>query len=419
MSGFSSLFSTYRGLKPGVYVLFAARVINRIGDFVQLFLVLYLTGRMGFSEAAAGRFVMLTAVMNGLGVLAGGFFSDRFNRKVVLVFCQLSFGLFYLACGFYTDSMVSAWLIFLSSVFRGATWPATSAMVIDLTEGEDRTKAFSLLYLGTNIGVALGPIIAGILYTSYLNWLFWSDALTTFLSASAVLLFVPDTKPSESEVKRFSADRNDGERAEEGNALRAFLQRPVLVIYLAVAILASYIYAQHSFSLPLQLEDLFALSGARLYGYIMTFNAVTVLLFTALITRVTRRLRPITNITIASGFYLVGFGSILFVSRFSVFLAVTFIWTIGEVLMVTNSTVFVARHSPIRPRGRFMSIVSLIQGAGYAICPWVAGMIIESFGIRSIWVSVIIVGSVSSISFLLLWRYLREREEYVPTAEAL
>ena len=35
-------------------------------------------------------------------------------------------------------------------------------MIIDLTTQENRKTAFSLSYLGINIGVAIGPMVAGI-----------------------------------------------------------------------------------------------------------------------------------------------------------------------------------------------------------------------------------------------------------------
>ncbi len=102
-----SVFSTYKGLNRSIYILFAARVVNRIGDFVQLFLVLFLTQRMGFSESAAGRFLMLTGAVNALGMIIGGYAADRYNRKRVLVFSQLMIALFYLLCGFSTHSMIT------------------------------------------------------------------------------------------------------------------------------------------------------------------------------------------------------------------------------------------------------------------------------------------------------------------------
>ncbi len=406
----NSLFKTYTGLDRSIYVLFIARIVNRMGDFVNLFLVLYLTTRMGFSEGAAGRFLMVAGVMNGVGVLLGGTLSDHFNRKFVLVSCQLLFAAFYIACGFYTTSMVAPWLILVSSIFRGATWPATNAMVIDLTEGDKRAKAFSLLYLGTNIGVAVGPLIAGFLFNSYLDWLFWGDALTTVFAAAAVIIFVPDTKPTNETIKEFSTGRTDGERAEKGSAISAFLRRPVLLAYLGLGLLSSFMYAQMHFTIPLHLNELFSTDGPRQFGYIMTFNAVVVLIFTALVTYLTGKNRPIANIAGSSLLFTIGFGMLLGVSAMPFFFVSTFIWTIGEVLMVTNSNVFVSKHTPITHRGRFNSFINLVQGAGAATCPWISGTILEHTGFSFLWSVVGGVGVVATILYIVMWQVLKRKE---------
>ncbi|NLK05995.1 MAG: hypothetical protein GX315_06485, partial [Spirochaetales bacterium] len=53
-------FSLYRGLGTSIYVLFIIRIINRFGDFVQLLLVLILTGKLNLTPAQAGFFVSLS-----------------------------------------------------------------------------------------------------------------------------------------------------------------------------------------------------------------------------------------------------------------------------------------------------------------------------------------------------------------------
>ncbi len=398
--------SEYRHLNRSIYVLFIARIVNRMGDFVQLFLVLYLTTKLGFDEASAGQFIMMTGVMNGLGILFGGYLSDRVNRKTILLTSQALFASAYMICGFLPASMTVPWLIFGSSLFRGATWPVTSAMVTDLTEGDERKRAFSLLYLGTNVGVAIGPMIAGLLFVDHLNWIFWGDSLTTLFAIVSVLLLVPDTKPNEEKIAEKCHDDALGERAEEGSLLKAFLKRPVLIVYLLIAALFSFVYSQHQFSLPLQINALFAVDGPRFYGYVMTVNATFVLVMTAVITYATRKLGALQNMALAGILYAAGFGMIAFIGSMGLFFLSTCIWTVGEILMVTNSNVFVASHTPITHRGRFNGVITFIHGIGFAVSPWLSGMIITTGSIDIIWPVTAAVAFAGVLGFWQLGRYL-------------
>ncbi len=167
-----------------------------------------------------------------------------------------------------------------------------------------------------------------------------------------------------------------GENAEHGSAAAALLHRPVLVAYIVISILVSFVYAQYNFALPLQIDALFTDDRARLFGYIMTFNAVVVLFLTTEVTRLTSRSLPVTNLMIASFLYAVGFGLNGYIKVMPMFLFAAFFWTLGEILMVPNANVFIAKYMPITHHGRFNSIVSLVQGIGYVLCPWVTDRMI-------------------------------------------
>lgn len=106
--------------------------------------------------------------------------------------------------------------------FNGAVQPANAAMMADLTNRKNRQQAFSFLYLGVNIGVAVGPLIAGILYKNYVKWIFWGDALTTFISIVLIAFLLKESKPKDLEIKVENNDYDD-EKGEEGNVFTVIL----------------------------------------------------------------------------------------------------------------------------------------------------------------------------------------------------
>ena len=81
------------------------------------------------------------------------FLSDRISRSSLLPLFQFLIAVCYLLVlpfmGKSNIAVIS--LILLSSVFRGAAFPITNALVSDLVTEDRRGEAYSLLYLVTNI----------------------------------------------------------------------------------------------------------------------------------------------------------------------------------------------------------------------------------------------------------------------------
>jgi MFS family permease len=398
-----SFIKTYSGLSSVIYVLFVARIINRMGDFVHLFLTLYLTRIMGFNVRTVGLFIMITAGSGILGSIIGGKLCDHVGRKTIMVGSQFFSAVIVGLCGFLPSTMLIPFLLIVSNFFKGAVRPASRSMLTDISTVSERQKVFSLLYLGTNLGVAIGPMIAGFLFRNHLHWIFWGDALTTIIAFALVLKFVPESKPSEKDI--LETNNNDLEKADNSTALKAFFKRPVLVFFSIFTVMSNFIYAQMTFSLPLHLNEIFNEGGAKIFGYLMSFNAVVVLVFTALVLNFTKRLKAIYNMALAALLFAFGFGALSIISSFEGFLITTFIWTIGEILMVTNGGVYIANHTPINLRGRFNAITGLVFGLGYIAGPFISGIILSSGTISSLWVFILFFSLLTGILFIGLGQY--------------
>ena len=376
-----------------------------MGDFVHLFMTLYLTRIMGFEVRTVGFFIMITAGSGILGSVVGGKLSDHIGRKTVMVGSQFTSAAIVGVCGFLPSTMAIPVLLIVSNFFKGAVRPASRSMLTDLSKASERQKAFSLLYLGTNFGVAIGPMIAGFLFRNHLPWIFWGDALTTIFAFTLVLKYVPESNPTEKDIEENKID--DLEKAVKGSAVKAFLSRPVLVFFSIFTVMANFIYAQMTFSLPLHLNDIFNEQGAEVFGYLMSFNAVIVLIFTALVLNITKRLKAVYNMAFAALLFAIGFGALSAISSFQGFVITTFIWTIGEILMVTNGSIYIANHTPINLRGRFNAITGVIFGLGYIAGPFISGIILASGTISDLWIFILFFSLLTGFLFMGLGKYER------------
>ncbi len=398
---FRGLLRNYAGLPSSIYVLFVARIINRFGGFVHAFLTLFLSIYMNMSASQIGEYVMYAGAGGMLGSYFGGHIGDRFSRKMVYLISQGAAAVLFLPCAYLAyvgEYRYIPELLIISSFFSAVVRPVSTAMVTDIVDREDRKRAYSLLYLGINIGVAIGPVFGAFLLNNFLVWFFLGDAITTFIAVIMVGLFVKERRLTHEEMAK--VDKEDTEAMEQGNLLMAFLKRPVLIVFILFAVLTSMMYAETGFALPLLINETFGDEGTVFNGWIMMFNAIVVLAFTTLMHYFTGKLKPIYNIAMAAIFYSVGLGMLSIVDSSLMFYASTLIWTLGEIQAVTNQNVYLMRHTPINYRSRFLAIISLITSFGYISSPWVSGFLLDSFGQDFLWKVVGLVGLVAAFGFI-------------------
>lgn len=392
-------FKPYKGLPVSIYVIFFASIINNMGNFVAPLLTMFLTFKVGISEEVVGVVVAVNSVMGLAGATIGGKLIDRVGRKMVLIVFRTLSGIGIAACAFIKDPVIITSLIMLATFFGGFSQPVYSTIITDLTEGEQRKAGFSLEYMAINIGFSVGPLLAGFLYENYLTWLFLGDAITTFISIGLVAVFVPETIPSGEKSMGLKTEKLEG--AEEGSLVSALFKRPALVIFSLIMVMYFIVFSQFNFGLSIQIGNIFRNNSSTIFGALMTVNALMCSLLTVFITSATKDLRASLSISIGGVLYAVGFGMIFFINSFFMFILSTVIWTLGEIIVSTNTSVYIASHTPISHRGRFNSIFPIIRKMGFVIGPLFAGYFVKLVDIRNLW---LLVGALSMIAAFMMFR---------------
>ena len=395
--------SIYRGLPRPIYTLFLSTVINSVGVFVYPFLTLYLTQRLGYPPAKAGLFLTVASILYVPGSLLGSTLADSIGRKWVAVPCEILMNSCYLAAGFLEGTEWVPLLVLAALFFDGMVDPAREAMKTDVTSIENRQASFSLIYLGHNLGFAIGPVIAGLFFYRSPSWLFFGNAIAGFLSVLLIIFQIEETKPSKETIEE-SRRWKSGERAEEGGALKALFSRPRLLAFSLSVTCFSYAYSQTLFALPLLTTALFGPGGAPLYGRMMALNGVVVVLLTPIIVMVGRRLTPLSNITISGLLYTIGFSLFAFATTEPVFLLLVSVYTIGEIVNATNQGYWIANNTPISHRGRFSAMLPIIMGTGHAIAPVIGGAIIQYTDLSVLWLTTGLAALAGTVGITILRR---------------
>jgi len=102
------------------------------------------------------------------------------------------------------------------------------------------------------------------------------------------------------------------------------------LLFILTTIFYYFAYSQVGFTLPIYLSNLFSQKGAKIYGFLQSTNAITVILLTPIISNLTNRKPPLLMVAIAGIFYAVGFGLYGIFRLFLLFIFSTVIWSIGR-----------------------------------------------------------------------------------------
>jgi MFS family permease len=391
-------FEIYKGLSKSIYIIFLAQVTNRFGDFVLPFLTLFLVKNLGLSYESAGFAVMLTALSSIPGSFAGGFIADHIGRKKSYALFQLTAGIFLLFCVFTHNPQIIIALICMSSFFNGGVRPIMSAIITDVLPAEKRQIGFSISYLGINLGAALGPLVAGFLFTHYIPLIFIGDTITSFIAVILVLLNIEETLPDYNSNKCIRIE----EETEGGNVFTALFKRPQILIFLVINIIISFTCTQTIFSLPIMLDHIFGSSGARNYGILISFNAITVLGMTIFVTNKIRKWNSLTAIAMSALLYAIGFGMITFITSMPLFILSMFICTIGEIMIATNFGVYIANNTPQNFRARFNAVSSLSYSIGAALGTSLMGKYMDILGVQAAWPLTFCLGLIGAAGMYIL-----------------
>ena len=295
-------------------------------------------------------------------------------------------------------------LFYLAGVFATIEGPSYDALVADLSDSESREKAFSLQYLGMNLGLVLSPTIGGLLFENYLWLAFILTGLATLSSTILILLFI---KRLSVEKKNISAYE---EKRENESVFRILRERKALILYALVCGFGGIVYAQFNYLLPLNMENLYGAKGATLFGMLTSTNALVVIIATPLITTFMSRLMDVRKIFVGESLIVLGLFGYRFVQgAIGLYFILMIIFTIGEVFNTLGHQPYMTRRIPSTHWGRVNSFVNTVSGFCSGVGNILIGKIVDTSGYDVAWFVVGIIGAVA-ITLIVLLNLLDKRQ---------
>jgi len=164
------------GHPRGLYVLFATEMWERFNYYgMRAILILFMTKALLFDKVFASNLYGSYTSLVYLTPLIGGYVADRYwgnKRSIILGGLLMALGellLFFCGWLYHSNTSLSSLLFFgglgLMITGNGFFKPNISSMVGQLYPKNDRRidPAYTIFYMGINVGGAIGPIVCGLL----------------------------------------------------------------------------------------------------------------------------------------------------------------------------------------------------------------------------------------------------------------
>jgi MFS family permease len=376
-------------LPRAFWLIWTGTLINRTGQFVEPFLVLYLTAARGFSPVHAG--VALTCFGAGAAVsqILGGWLSDHVGRRPTLAGGMVVCAASNLGLGAARPFVLICVTALIAGVGSDLYRPASSALVADLVGLGQRRRAFGLLFWAVNLGFSLASVTAGYLAEHGYTLLFVIDAATCLVYA-AIIWWGLKADPPRPPVP---ADRK---AAGYGTALRD----PLMLALVAITVLGATVYMQVSNTLPLAIVG----HGLRTstYGLVAALNGVLIVVLQPFAIRAVGRFDSLRVLALGQVLIGLGFGLTAFASTLPEYAGTVAVWTLGEIAGAGLIAALVADLAPIEARGRYAAVWGTSFGISTLLAPAIGTSTYQFLGPDVLWAACFVAGLVTATGFLAL-----------------
>ena len=371
------------------------------------FVTVIIRERLDIPLTTAALLLTVQSMASLLSTLVVSSIMDKVGRKIPIVIGLLGSALALV--GMASASTFEQWIILM--VFYGVFTPVfnigVNTMVADIVEPENRSPAYALIRMIANAGIAIGPVMGGILVTLLsFDAVYYLIAVAYAILTVFVLVMIQETKPDLIESTDDTPVISNG----YGYILRDTVFMGIFVMFMLVMFGNTQIFVL----LPVFAKENYGLVESQ-YSLLLTINATMVVLFQYAITKFTDRYNPLPVMAFAALLYALGLGSVAVGYNLPTFAVSMIIVTLGELMLMPTTLTFVANNSPAELRARYMGIFSLGWPLAAGIGPVIGGVLNDNFSPVAMWIgasSMALVGAAGFVAIMLYRR--REKVKQMP-----
>ena len=372
----AGIWRTFNESPTAVKAIFCGVFVNRLGAFLNIFLVLFMISK-GRSPAEASFALGAYGAGGVLGVLIGGMLADRLGARKPRVLSTSSSAVLVAPLLYVPNYAVLLAAVTLCGLVSQIFRPASATLLSELTPESRQVMIFAMYRFGLNLGTTAAPLLGYALYhldDEGYTLLFWGESLVAVAYALIAMVALPRRERAVTEP--------GGTREVPSGSYLDVLRDRRYMIFLTAMFLNSAVYVQYLSTLPLDVEA----EGVAIFWYTaaVALNGLIVILFELPLTKISQHW-PF-KLLVGLAFGLVGLGVISYGLPLgpAVIIAGTLIWTLGEVVGAPAVFAFPAMAGPAHLKGRYIGSFQFMFGLGTALGPVAGGALFTALG-HQVW----------------------------------
>ncbi len=356
---------------PVVWNILLGTIFTRIASFMTIpFLALYLHSELHAEPVTIGIIIGLAPLLATVGGFFGGYLTDRFGRKLIILLSVFCWTLVFLGFALSTSIVIFGFLSALNGLCRSFFEPATQALMVDYTTPEKRRRLFSVRYTAINIAAVIGPLV-GVWLAALSNpqipfiitaamYALYGFALVFILKKYATQATIKTTKSITAVFQVVFTDRK-------------------LLLLLAGGILVSVGYSQFDSTLP-QFVNATLDDGVKLYSVLIAVNAIAVLILQLPLSMISERISTIRTLILGIVFFAIGFVLFNISESWTMFIIAMILFTIGEIFAFPMMNAVIEEIAPEDRKATYLG-ASQLKNIGSFVGPILGGWLLIQFQI--------------------------------------
>lgn len=386
---------SFDGLSREVWQLSLMMFINRLGTLILPFLTLYTTQELVWDTKTAGMAASSFGIGSLAGAYLGGILTDRYGYHRTMIFSLFSATFIFFITQYFEGFYVFCGLLFLGSMFADTLRPALFSGLSYITDENSRTRSISLMRMSFNLGIAIGPAIAGalVVYTGYRS-IFIIDAMTCLFAGLYMVFYMKNhERPEEQHME---SDENKSMHSSPYTDLP-------FMLFMASSLIMLIGFFQILSTVPLFIKEGLGYTEKEV-GLFFTVNGLIIVLFEMPIIKYIEN-KGYENFKVLIYGAIMMTLSLLFLAMPNIYLLGLLLYTLlvsfGEIINFPYLSTTAMNRSSEQSRGKYMSLMSMSFSLALIIAPIFGTWLLNDYGWNVLWIGMFVVSLLGTIGFVI------------------